>query len=195
MGFGETRFRYLTVLTGYLPRRLDGVESTHLETVPVKEVFDGKTIRNGNVEVFALYGHPEARRVYAWADDTDDPKKPRRHITLLHVGPVISAVMAVKAAILQEFKGGESAAEEAPAALLTDFLCRKFGVKRAHRQTSQRPLLGITEVSRMTECSPAGGEHEHPGIRRPWDLKRSLASCAVFQFEASAHRDGGRRFA
>ena len=56
---------------------------------------------------FKLHGHPNANRVYAWAHDTDDPKNPRRHVTVLHIPPVTSAVMAVKAAIVQEFKSGE----------------------------------------------------------------------------------------
>jgi hypothetical protein len=94
-------------------RRLHGVEATHVETVPVKEVFGGETVWDGNVEVFDLHDHPVAKKVYAWGHDSDDPKKPRRHVTVLHIGAVTSAVMAVKAAILQEFRDGESTAEEA----------------------------------------------------------------------------------
>jgi hypothetical protein len=93
--------------------KLHGVASRHVATVPVKEVFGGETVWDGNVEVFDLYGHPKATKAYAWAHDTDDPKNPRRHVTILHIPPVTSAVMAVKAAIIQEFHSGESAAEEA----------------------------------------------------------------------------------
>ena len=93
-------------------RRLHGVESSHIETVPVKEVFGGQTVWDGKVEVFELHGHPKANRVYAWAHDTDDPLQPR-HVTVLHIPPVTSAVMAVKAAIVQEFRSGEPTAEEA----------------------------------------------------------------------------------
>lgn len=94
-------------------RRLHGAEATHVESVPVKEVFGGETVWEGIVEVFDLSGHPKATRAYAWAHDTDDPKKPRRHVAVLHIPPVTSAIMAVKAAIIQEFRSGESAAEEA----------------------------------------------------------------------------------
>jgi hypothetical protein len=52
-------------------------------------------------------GHPTAGRVYAWAHDADDPEKPRGHVTVLHIPLVTSAVLAVKAAIVQEFKSGE----------------------------------------------------------------------------------------
>ena len=88
-------------------RRLHGVEATHVESVPVKETFGGQTVWDGIVEVFELKGHPKANWAYAWAHDTDDPQKPRHHVTVLHIPPVTSAVLAVKAAIVQEFKSGE----------------------------------------------------------------------------------------
>ena len=46
-------------------RHLHGVESKHVESVPVKETFQGKTVWEGVVEVFELYGHPMAGRAYA----------------------------------------------------------------------------------------------------------------------------------
>jgi hypothetical protein len=90
-------------------RRVHGVESTHLESVAVKEIFQGKTVWDGAVEVFLIHGHPKAARVYAWAYDTGDPKQPRRHVTSLHIFPVISAVAAVRAAIVEDFRDRRSA--------------------------------------------------------------------------------------
>jgi hypothetical protein len=72
--------------------------------VPVKEVFEGKTIWEGIVEVFELIGHPKASKVYAWSHDTDNPKKPKRHMTVLHIAPIVSAEAAVRAHIVQEFR-------------------------------------------------------------------------------------------
>jgi hypothetical protein len=46
-------------------------------------------------------------RTYAWIHDTDDPAKPKRHVTVLP--PVVSPQTAVKAAIVQEFKERASA--------------------------------------------------------------------------------------
>jgi hypothetical protein len=92
-------------------RRLHGVEATHVESVPVKETFEARTVWEGIVEVFELRGHPKAPKVYAWAHDTDDPKQPRRHVTVLHIAPVLSAEAAVKAAIVQEFRNLEPAEE------------------------------------------------------------------------------------
>jgi len=83
-------------------RHLHGVEATHVERVPIKEVYQGKTIWEGVVEVFDITGHPVAPRVYAWAHDTDDPRNPRRHVTVLHVPPVVSPLLAVRAALVQE---------------------------------------------------------------------------------------------
>jgi hypothetical protein len=90
-------------------RRVHGVESEHIESVPVKERFKGETVWEGVVEVFDLIGHPTAVRVYAWSHETDDPAKPKRHITVLHSHPIKSAEDAVKAAIIQEFRNLEPA--------------------------------------------------------------------------------------
>ena len=91
-------------------RRLHGVESKHVGSVSVIETFQGKTVWDGVVEIFELIGHPKAPRVYAWAHDTDNPEQPRKHVTVLHIVPVTSAVAAVRAAIVQEFR--ENAATE-----------------------------------------------------------------------------------
>lgn len=85
-------------------RRLHGVESEHLESVPVREMFEGKTVWDGVVEVFELKGHETAHRVYAWAHETNDPEHPRRHVTVLHLHPIKSAQDAVRASIVQEVR-------------------------------------------------------------------------------------------
>ncbi len=90
-------------------RRLHGVESEHIGSVPVKETYRGKTIWEGIVEVFELKGHETANRVYAWAHETNDLDKPIRHVTVLHQHPVKSAQDAVKIAIAQEIRGLEPA--------------------------------------------------------------------------------------
>jgi hypothetical protein len=81
-----------------------GAEATHVESVPVKETFKGRTVWEGVVEVFDPIGYPNARRVYAWSHDTDDPENPRRHVTVLHLYPIKSAQDAVKAAIMQGYR-------------------------------------------------------------------------------------------
>jgi hypothetical protein len=90
-------------------RHLHGAEATHIETVPVKETFRGETAWEGDVEVFALHGHPTASRVYAWTESADDPDRAKHHVTVLHSQPIESARQAVRAAIVQEFRSLESA--------------------------------------------------------------------------------------
>jgi hypothetical protein len=83
---------------------LHGANARHLESVPVKEMFQGRTVWDGIVEVFGLRGHPKTDRIYAWMHETDDPARPKRHVTVLHIPPVVSPQTAVQAAIVQEFK-------------------------------------------------------------------------------------------
>ena len=99
---------YIEELRGVI-RHLHKAEATQIESVPVKEAFQGKTVWEGVVEVFELHGHPKASKVYAWGHDTDDPERPRRHITVLHCHPITSAKEAVRAAIVQEFRDAEPA--------------------------------------------------------------------------------------
>ena len=86
-------------------RKLHGVESTHRASVPVKEVFNGRTVWEGIVEVFDLHGHAKANTAYAWSHATDNPGRPKRHVTVLHIPPAVSPETAVRAAIIQEVRG------------------------------------------------------------------------------------------
>lgn len=88
-------------------RRVHGVESRHVESVAVKEVFQGKTVWEGIVEVFDLIGHPQTHRVYAWAHDGERPKE--SSVAVLHIAPITSAATAVRAALIQEFRSLEPA--------------------------------------------------------------------------------------
>lgn len=88
-------------------RKLHGVESRHVESVAVKEEFQGKTVWEGIVEVFELVGHPKASRLYAWSHDANGAKK--RHVTVLHLTPIDSPQAAVRASIARNFRLGEEA--------------------------------------------------------------------------------------
>jgi hypothetical protein len=92
-------------------KRLYGVDAVHVESVPIKETFQGKTVWEGVVDVFDLKDHPKATRAYAWAYETDNPKKPR-HVVVLHMGTVTSPLLAVRAAILEELKSNLTATNE-----------------------------------------------------------------------------------
>jgi hypothetical protein len=84
-------------------RHLHGLESTWLHSVPVVEKHDGQTVWDGEVQVFAVTGHPKATRAYAWSHG-GAPGKRRFHV-VLGLPPVDSAQAAVQAAIVSDFKG------------------------------------------------------------------------------------------
>jgi hypothetical protein len=89
-------------------RKLHGAKATHVESVPVKEVFQGQTVWDGVVEVFDLTGHPKTHRAYAWSHATDDPAHPTQHVTVLHIPPAISPLMAVRTAIAAEVRRAQA---------------------------------------------------------------------------------------
>ncbi len=86
----------------YLKALKDGLkeahncDATHVSSVPIKEVFQGKTVWDGTVEVFELHGHPKAKRAYGWGYEQDGSTK---YITVLDIPPVDSPITAVRAAI------------------------------------------------------------------------------------------------
>jgi hypothetical protein len=84
-------------------RRLYGAEAFYVESVPVKETLWGKTVWEGVVEVFALVGHPNAHRIYAWTNHAKSRNKLCRHFTVLHRHPIKSARGAVRSVITREF--------------------------------------------------------------------------------------------
>jgi len=77
----------------------------HRATVPVHEVFQGKTVWKGYVEVFDLTGHPKAKRAYAWSHVDGKDDQDERFVAVLEIPPVESAQTAVKVAIVAKAKG------------------------------------------------------------------------------------------
>ena len=98
----------LAIMTEVAPSELKkAVESQHggtatlVQSVPVHEEFEGKTVWNGTVHVFDLKDSPSgASRAYAWSYERDDGR--RRFFAVLHSGPIDSPVKAVRAAIAAE---------------------------------------------------------------------------------------------
>jgi hypothetical protein len=72
-----------------------GLESAHQDTVPVREVFQGKTTWEGDVEVFVVAGHPNTAQCFAWGVRRDDDKE-WDVTTILAMPPVVTAKLAVK---------------------------------------------------------------------------------------------------
>ncbi len=76
-------------------RQTHGAKSQFLTLELVVEIFEGETIWEGEVLVFALKGHPTSHLCYAWGVDG-------QVTTVLHTGPVDSPVKAVRASIIAD---------------------------------------------------------------------------------------------
>lgn len=75
---------------------MHGCDSKWVESIPVTDVAQGKTVWSGEVQVFFLLGHPKTQRAYAWSQETGEGT--RRYITVLELGQVKDALTAVRAA-------------------------------------------------------------------------------------------------
>ena len=80
-----------------------GCTAMLFQSVPVKEIFEGKIVWEGIVRVFTVHGHPKARQAYAWSSPIVGSDK-HRFFAVLRVPPINSPVEAVRAAIVQENK-------------------------------------------------------------------------------------------
>ena len=74
-----------------------------VESVPVEEIFGGKTLWKGDVEVFDLTNHPKAKRCYGWTYG-----EPEQFITILELPPVTDAPSAVKVGVSYQIKKARS---------------------------------------------------------------------------------------
>jgi hypothetical protein len=79
--------------------------SQHVESVPVEEIFEGKLIWKGIVEVFTLTSHPKAKRCFAWSHKAGNDDSDERFVAVLEIPPVVSPETAVKVAIVAEVRG------------------------------------------------------------------------------------------
>jgi hypothetical protein len=68
----------------------------------------GKTIWQGDVEVFGLDGHPRASRCYAWRHLDGKNDERTRFVAVLEILPVESAETAVRFQIVNDVKSGNS---------------------------------------------------------------------------------------
>ena len=87
---------YIERLEAFI-RELHKCNPTHKTTVYVKEEFDGKTLWEGDVEVFSLFGHPKAKFCYGWSYG-----EPEEFICVLELPPVDSPQAAVKAGLARQ---------------------------------------------------------------------------------------------
>jgi hypothetical protein len=87
-------------------RHLEGCAAEWVESVPVHETHEGQTVWEGEVQVFDLVKHAKGvKRAYAWSHATEGQR--RRFHVVLGLPPVDGPVMAVRTAVLAEFKHGQ----------------------------------------------------------------------------------------
>lgn len=103
----------LRPMVDYIPelretiRRLHRCEASHTRTESVCERVDGRVLWEGRVEVFALLGHDEALRCYAWGGADEQGRW--SVTTVLAIPPVVSASTAVLAAIAARVRAEQEA--------------------------------------------------------------------------------------
>ena len=88
-------------------RQLNHCESKYLRSVNVSETFLSfakKKVWRGEVAVFEVYGHPQAKRAYAWSHTVGD--KDTRYVVVLEIPPVKCPATAVQAAIAAQIANG-----------------------------------------------------------------------------------------
>ena len=81
-------------------RQLNHCESKYVNSVTVSECFLSfrrNATWQGEVAVFEIYGHAQARRAYAWSYRTDDQYT--TCVVVLEIPPVTSPQTAVQAAM------------------------------------------------------------------------------------------------
>jgi hypothetical protein len=80
-----------------------GGKAAFVQSVPVREAFNGAPVWEGVVHVFDLAGNPNATRAYAWSSPIEGSDK-RRFFAVLHMGAIKSPLDAVRAAIVAEHR-------------------------------------------------------------------------------------------
>ena len=83
--------------------RLHNCVAQFLKTFHVREIFQGNPVWEGIVFVFALEGHPQADKCYAWSSPIEGSTK-RRYYAVLHIPPIDSPEKAVRASIIYDHK-------------------------------------------------------------------------------------------
>jgi hypothetical protein len=76
----------------------------YLRTETVHETLEGNTVWLGDVEIFGLIGHLEARRCFAWGHEHEGSGSGGRLVMMLSIPPVVSAPNAVRIQLLKELK-------------------------------------------------------------------------------------------
>ena len=86
--------------------QLHECNARHRGTEHITETFEGETVWDGDVHIFALEGHPKASTAYAWSSPTEEGR--RRFFAILKIPPVVSPQDAVRASIVQGLRESDN---------------------------------------------------------------------------------------
>lgn len=84
--------------------RLHGCSATHVCDHKIREEHNGQVVWEGMVSQFRLKGHPQASVCYAWSSPVEGSER-RKFYAVLHIPPVDSPEAAVRASIVNDYKG------------------------------------------------------------------------------------------
>ncbi len=81
---------------------LHGCNATYLESIRVKEEFEGQAVWEGTVHIYNV-DHQDTNTCYAWSSPVEGSKN-RKFYTVLKLPPVKSVQDAVKASIVSDYQ-------------------------------------------------------------------------------------------
>jgi hypothetical protein len=102
-GSGETKDDYLDWLKAHIQRE-HNYPAYYLRTETVREDIEGNTVWLGEVEVFGLIGHPEAKRCFTWGHSYDRSDSNGRVVFALERLPIVSAQSALRAQLANDLR-------------------------------------------------------------------------------------------
>jgi hypothetical protein len=73
--------------------------AAHRRTVQVQEALGPGVVWQGEVEIFWLTGHPQAKRCFAWLESAKNNDAESKIVSVLEVPPVIGPATAVRIAL------------------------------------------------------------------------------------------------
>jgi hypothetical protein len=85
--------------------RMHGGRATWESAAAVREEHGGRVVWEGEVQVYALEGHAQAERAYAWEEPPEREGAGPRVFAVLAVDPIRTAADAVKASIAARHRG------------------------------------------------------------------------------------------
>jgi hypothetical protein len=99
----ETQDDYLDWLKAHIQQR-HNCPAYYLRTERAREDIEGNNVWRGEVEVFALIGHTEAKRCFAWGHNEEGSDPNGKVVVVLELPPIFSVQNAVRAQLAKDLR-------------------------------------------------------------------------------------------